>query len=159
MIILDIEASGLSEESYPIQLALLDSDTGDSLMFYIKPAEDWIHWDETAQDIHNITKHLLDNVGIDVDDAVKRIIEFMTDKGENTMYCDAPNYDGFWLSRLFDAAYPVEVHYRVDHVISICDSKEEADQILDIMSKQDRPHDALEDCELIWDAVKEVMYP
>lgn len=158
MIILDVEASGLSEESYPIQVALLDSETGDSLMFYIKPTDDWIYWNEEAEEIHNITQKLLSDIGIDVDEAVTRITEFMVEKKESTMYCDAPDYDGFWLKRLFDAAFSVEVQFNMDHVVGICEYKEEAEQILEIMAQQNRPHDALDDCKLIWAAVKEIMY-
>ena len=159
MIILDVEASGLHDESYPIQVALYDSESGDSESFYIKPAESWVYWDEEAQTIHNIPRKLLDDVGISLDESVKRICDFMAQKNETVMYCDAPDFDGFWLNRLFTEVDYGDANLSIDNVLSICDHKEEIDQIIDIMRKQNRPHDALDDCKMIWEAVREVMFP
>lgn len=156
MIIFDIEASGLSGDSYPIQIALYDPERNETLVEYIRPHDTWTYWDDVAEDIHKIPLQLLYDVGKPIDEVVTNIIEFMKQSNTHQLYCDAPDFDGFWLSRLYDAStvdgntWPVEVL----HVLNLCQYEEEARHLIHIMQDQDRPHDALEDCKMIWDAVK-----
>jgi hypothetical protein len=156
MIILDVEASGLHEDSYPIQVAWLNTDTGEEDSFYIKPEEEWTYWDINAEDIHNIPRKLLDDVGIPADLAVKRLLSSLGKKVD--IYTDAPDFDGFWLSKLFGAVLvDPEVNVKVRSVYEVCQYQEDFYALQEIMHSQERPHDALEDCRMIWQAIKEVV--
>lgn len=156
MIILDVEASGLHEDSYPIQIAWINTDTDEEDSFYIKPEEDWTYWDINAEDIHNIPRKLLDDVGLPVDLAVKRLI---TGVGKDVdIFTDAPDFDGFWLGRLFNSVLmDPEVKIRLHTVYEVCKYQEDFYALQEIMHNQERPHDALEDCRMIWDAVKQII--
>lgn len=155
MIILDVEASGLHQDSYPIQIAWVNTENGDEDSFYIKPDEEWHHWDLVAEGIHNITRKLLDDVGLPANIAAQRLVDRVGK--DTTIYTDAPEFDGFWLGRLFDTVLIPDVSLKVDSVYSLCQYQEEVYQLNEIMSKQDRPHDALSDCYMIWAAVKQVI--
>ncbi|UZE94500.1 hypothetical protein [Alkalimarinus alittae] len=50
MIIFDVEASGLSDDSYPIEVAWQDSNDPECFdSFLINPNETWKHWDDYAE--------------------------------------------------------------------------------------------------------------
>jgi hypothetical protein len=123
MIILDIEASGLNLESYPIEIAwqhrsnpkLLDS-------FFIRPAPEWTYWDQYAEDhIHHISRSTIQAEGIDVYAAATRLNDAL---GEYEVYSDSPEYDGRWLGRLFRAAQ-IEKRFRLLSVYSLIDPSKE----------------------------------
>lgn len=98
---LDIEASGLDQpNSYPIEIAWSDT-LGNQDAFLIQPASCWVHWDERAEAVHGISREILLGNGIPVREAAERLNESL---GVETIYCDAIDFDGFWMSRLFAAA-------------------------------------------------------
>lgn len=103
MIIFDVEASGLSDVSYPIEVAWQDSDDPDCFdSFLINPSESWKHWDDYAeQEIHHISRSTLYKEGISIADACERLNIKLAGK---TIYSDAIEYDQRWLLRLFDEA-------------------------------------------------------
>lgn len=154
-IIVDCEASGLSSDSYPIQIAWLDVHTGETDTFYIKPAESWTHWDENAEEVHNIPKQLLRDVGLDVTEAAHRFLSAL-EKGDRQVYSDAPDFESFWLSKLLNTSgiFTEPVRLYVRHVIDLVEPEYQK-RMSDIMCDQVRPHDALEDCRMIYKAVQE----
>ncbi|WP_075878606.1 tyrosine-type recombinase/integrase [Vreelandella massiliensis] len=98
---IDIEASGLKQpDSYPIEIGWADT-LGNSDAFLICPLPQWTYWDEDAESLHGITREQLQEEGVSVDEAVKRLEEML---GVETVFCDALAFDGFWLDRLFKAA-------------------------------------------------------
>ena len=101
MIIFDVEASGLSDASYLIEVAWQDSDDPDCFdSFLIKPSESWTHWDDYAeQEIHHISRNTLQLDGISTTDACIRLNTKLAGK---TIYSDAVEYDQKWLLKLFD---------------------------------------------------------
>tara|TARA_R110002072_G_scaffold238329_1_gene395678 strand:+ start:12350 stop:12811 length:462 start_codon:yes stop_codon:yes gene_type:complete len=103
MIIFDVEASGLSDASYPIEIAWQDSDDPDCFdSFLIKPSESWTHWDDYAeQEIHHISRNTLHKEGVSIADASTRLNTKLAGK---TIYSDAIEYDQRWLLKLFDEA-------------------------------------------------------
>lgn len=124
MIILDIEASGLAPQSYPIEIAwqhrfnptLFDS-------FLIKPADRWVFWDQYAEDhIHHISRLLLEAKGISVFEAAERLNAALRDK---QVYVDAPDYDRRWMAELFRAA-GVEKQFELQSVYSLVSPSKEA---------------------------------
>ena len=94
---LDIEASGLGNTSYPIEIAWNNSN-GEILKRLIKPSSDWTSWDPEAECIHGITREEIEQDGISVDDMCSLIKESLTGI---TVYSDAPELERFWLNRLF----------------------------------------------------------
>ncbi|WP_135077983.1 hypothetical protein [Terasakiella sp. SH-1] len=100
---IDFEASGFGENSYPIEVAWNNA-AGDvsSFLINIDSVPQWTYWDPVAEkDAHGISQKTLIAMG----DPISVIIERMNERlaGE-VVYCDAPQFDGFWLKRLFDAA-------------------------------------------------------
>lgn len=100
MIILDIEASGLDPESYPIEIAWQhrsNSKLFDS--FLIKPLETWSHWDFYAEaHFHRLSRSDLEVNGISVTEATQRLNQSLSGQ---TVYTDAPDYDRKWIGKLF----------------------------------------------------------
>lgn len=97
---IDIEASGLGPDSYPIELGWADT-LGNGEGFLICPRDEWTHWDPVAASIHGITRDELFERGLHVVDAAEKLNDML---GFETVYCDALASDLFWVSRLFDAA-------------------------------------------------------
>ncbi|TAN58924.1 MAG: hypothetical protein EPN20_15730 [Magnetospirillum sp.] len=100
LLFVDVEASGLAPESYPIEVgwADLDGKTGSIL---IRPALGWTHWDSDAELMHCISRARLAEKGTDPTVAAKHVAEIFKDR---TLISDSPDYDGRWLAKLFGVA-------------------------------------------------------
>jgi len=103
VICIDLEASGLAVESYPIEVAWACTDSGRSDSFLINPASvsDWTYWDEYAEELHGIEPELLQREGISAAQACERLNRAL--EGQQVI-SDAFEYDSFWLNRLYQAA-------------------------------------------------------
>ena len=98
--IIDIEASGLHFDSYPIEIAILVGGTYHSWL--IKPEENWTYWCEKAEAVHGISKSLLFKDGQSVSVVADEINEALTN-ASGVIYSDADRWDEDWLSTLFYA--------------------------------------------------------
>jgi DNA polymerase III epsilon subunit-like protein len=101
-LIIDIEASGLHQTSFPIEVAWTGPNTL-TKSFLIKPDASWAvaDWDESAQDIHHISLAHIQRDGVDP----KTIIHaFVTDAAGKTIISDGVSFDQNWLRMLFEAA-------------------------------------------------------
>lgn len=98
--VIDIEASGLASNSYPIEVGIVLGD-GQKFQCLIKPLPHWQHWDEHAQALHGITREQLQRDGVDIKTVCKKINEFC--KGR-TLYSDCWVADYRWLNLLFAEA-------------------------------------------------------
>lgn len=98
----DVEASGLHETSYPIEMGWSD-DGLNVTSFLIRPAPDWDEedWLVTAQDIHGISREQIMDEGILIKEAVERLNGCL---GGRFVFSDAPRQDMLWLRRLYVAA-------------------------------------------------------
>lgn len=96
----DFEASGLSRESYPIEIAW-SLPSGEICSRLIRTELAWgDYWDAAAEDLHGISRQMLQTEGasaVDVTTTMNRELS-----GE-TVYFDGGDYDRRWLSQLFDA--------------------------------------------------------
>lgn len=103
MICIDLEASGLAAESYPIEIAwaCVETDRRDSFLIDPESAPGWTYWDEYAEELHGIEPELLQREGIPVTQACRRLNQAL--EGEQVI-SDAFEYDSFWLNRLYQAA-------------------------------------------------------
>lgn len=98
MFVIDFESSGLGHNSYPIQVAVCNQ--SESYSAYIRPEEDWNDWCMAAQDVHNIPRSLLFDVGLPAKQVAKELNEFI---GNEIAYCDGGIYDIQWGNELYRA--------------------------------------------------------
>jgi hypothetical protein len=99
-VFLDFEASSLSDDSYPIEVAWVFED-GRSESHLIKPAPQWDDWDPSAETLHRISRSMIEVDGTAYDVVARRVLDAL---GEHMVYASAPSWDGKWLSVLFRAA-------------------------------------------------------
>jgi hypothetical protein len=98
---IDIEAFGLTEDSYPIEVgwAVLGGTSGALL---VKPAPDWSRdeWDDLAEAKHGISWDVLMQRGVPREQAVTRLNRELP--VGTLVLTDAFEWDGYWLSQLFE---------------------------------------------------------
>ncbi|MEP7702449.1 hypothetical protein [Paraglaciecola sp. 25GB23A] len=99
-IIIDVEASGFGAHSYPIEVGVIKPN-GERFCSLIRPQDDWLHWDEQAQQCHGISRPLLQKNGRSVTQVCAELNEFL--QGQ-TAYSDGWVVDQPWLITLFYAA-------------------------------------------------------
>jgi hypothetical protein len=99
-VFLDIEASGFGAGSYPIEVGCILPD-GQTMCCLVRPPEGWRHWDHAAEAIHHITRDVLMQHGLPIDDVVCRLDDALHGKD---VFSDAWGNDYAWLSRLYDEA-------------------------------------------------------
>lgn len=108
---IDVEASGLGPHSWPIEVGWV-FETGDARSMLIKPADSWsmTAWEKPAEKLHGIHPGQLVTNG---KDAIEAALILNAALGDMVVYSDAPDYDSFWLFRLYDAA-GVRPNYRLN---------------------------------------------
>ena len=102
---LDFEASGLSGQSYPIEVgySLPDGSANSLLINPLTAGDPWQHWDDHAElEIHRISRQKLHNEGVQVVDVCQHL-NAVLGKYER-VFCDS-QWDLFWLGRLYHAAH------------------------------------------------------
>ena len=99
---IDLEASGLGDKSWPIEIGWAKRGAVPESII-IRPHADWPHgaWDPSAEALHGLSMEVLNEHGLDVVGACKKLNDALA--GE-TVYSDAPDWDGYWLYRLHQAA-------------------------------------------------------
>lgn len=95
--IIDFEASGFGVDSYPIEVGVVLGN-GQKYCALIKPARNWVYWDEQAERVHGLTRETLLNWGKPISLVVDELNEFLAGK---TVYSDGWVVDKPWLLRLF----------------------------------------------------------
>ena len=99
-IIIDVEASGFGRGSYPIEVGFVMPD-GSTQCSLIKPEPSWVHWDESAESLHGITRDILAEHGKPIEEVALWLNKHL--KGL-TAYSDAWGNDLSWLGALFEYA-------------------------------------------------------
>ena len=99
--VLDFEASGLDDASYPIEVAWGLFSTYEIESHLIMPAPDWEYWDPIAQDIHGLSRSELFRSGKGGPWICRRMIQALAGY---QVFSDAAEQDQFWLDVLFEAA-------------------------------------------------------
>ena len=100
--LMDIEASSLSDESYPIEIAWYRPNHEDNDSFLIKPAETWTDWDPLSEELyHEIPRETLIREGITPYEAATRLNKSL--KGMHVV-ADGYEWDSFWIQKLFNEA-------------------------------------------------------
>lgn len=98
--VIDIEASGFGRNSYPIEVGYVWGG-GRARCMLVAPAPGWVHWDESAAQVHGITRAVLIDHGLSVREVAHTL---NTDLAGLTAYCDGWAHDYAWLAVLFEAA-------------------------------------------------------
>lgn len=99
-IIIDVEASGFGQSSYPIEIGLAWNKKK-RYCSLITPRDGWTHWDENAEEVHNISRDVLIRHGKDVDRVACDLNDAL---GEAIVYSDGWVVDNPWINKLFRAA-------------------------------------------------------
>ncbi|MGH1461934.1 MAG: 3'-5' exonuclease [Neptuniibacter sp.] len=97
---LDIEASGIDENSYPVEIGWADT-RGNESSFLIKPIPEWTHRNHKAEQTHGISRKELFETGITIEAACLRLNKQL---GTHDVYSDAAFYDNEWLTNLYTSA-------------------------------------------------------
>jgi hypothetical protein len=98
--VIDIEASGFGRHSYPIEVGYVRDD-GQAWCCLVQPAENWLHWDPQAEQVHGIARALLVQHGRPAAEVARKLNDEL---GGRTVYCDGWAHDYAWLGLLFEAA-------------------------------------------------------
>jgi len=150
---IDLEASGLGPDSYPIEVAWKDSADGSSDNFLIDPSqvEGWDYWDEFAEELHGISPEDLSG-HLDARASAERLNQALSGR---KVVCDALEFDSFWIRRLFTAAGIEQAFQLVglEHVLA----SEQLVQYRMIAKTQLRRHRAMLDVEDLMKAVTIVL--
>lgn len=108
--IIDIEASGLHIDSYPIEIAVVLNDVVHSWL--IQPAPHWQHWSERAEEMHGIPRAQLEQDGVAIEALVSEL-NALAEQAGGGFYSDAVYWDEDWLKTLFHAAkQPMKFHVK-----------------------------------------------
>jgi len=99
-VFLDFEASSLSDQSYPVEVAWVFQD-GRPESHLIRPAPGWTDWSPEAEAIHGLSRTMLEEEGQPHDVVAARMIEALSD---HELFASAPSWDGKWLSVLLRGA-------------------------------------------------------
>ncbi|MGV6819462.1 MAG: hypothetical protein ACWA5T_03070 [Parvularcula sp.] len=99
---IDVEASGLGPNSWPIEVGWGFVGT-DPRAVLIKPADSWsmVAWEKSAEALHRISPIQLVTEG---KKPIEAALGLNAALAGAQVYSDAPDYDSFWLFRLYDAA-------------------------------------------------------
>jgi DNA polymerase III epsilon subunit-like protein len=116
--VIDLEASGLSENSFPIEVGIYVEEYGQviSESWLIKPVDIWLNdgqWSDAAFNIHRISKDTLIKEGIDGYKVCNILNQLL---GDMIIYSDAPDHDQMWLSKLFNY-WNIEQLFYLDYIL------------------------------------------
>ncbi|MFT4585812.1 MAG: hypothetical protein ACI915_005513 [Gammaproteobacteria bacterium] len=106
--IVDIEASGFGGQSYPIEVGVALPDGGKFCTLILPPTQ-WTHWDDSAEQVHHISRETLLSRGRPV---VEVAGELNAHFAGQTLYSDGWVVDKPWLITLFFAAC-IDMEFRV----------------------------------------------
>jgi hypothetical protein len=97
---LDFEASSLGKKSFPVEVAWVFQD-GRSRSILIKPIEAWTDWSEEAENLHGLSRKVLEAEGVPVASVAAQMMDELSG---HQLYASAPSWDGKWLSALLRGA-------------------------------------------------------
>jgi hypothetical protein len=98
---IDIEASGLHFDSYPIEIAVTLN--GKVHAWLIQPEPGWTYWSEQAEAMHGLSRTFLQAHGLSASAVAQQLNEVLADS-EGVVYSDACAWDEDWINTLFFAA-------------------------------------------------------
>ncbi|UEM03452.1 hypothetical protein JL101_026405 [Skermanella rosea] len=117
LVVLDVEASGLPPNTFPIEIGITFVETGETRTWLIRPSEEWRSWwwDPAAEAIHGISLDEIEKSGLP---AVQVYHELVGAIAGHEVLTDSPA-DEVWLTALFRAAGQETLGFRVWSVWNI----------------------------------------
>jgi len=112
--IIDIEASGLDIESYPIEIAILIA--GRVHSWLVKPETKWQYWYTAAEAIHGISRQQLIQQGLTATQVASEI-NALVKETNGLLYSDAAQWDADWMNVLYLAVDSIQEF----HIVPIQD--------------------------------------
>jgi len=97
-IFVDFEASGIHPDSYPIEIGIVGPDFEFEAL--IQPVRYWTYWSHDAQDMHGITRYLIESQGV----APIQLCQQLNDRFSGQVLWSNSHYDALWVDILFEAA-------------------------------------------------------
>ncbi|WP_020408710.1 hypothetical protein [Hahella ganghwensis] len=156
--IIDIEASGLHFDSYPIEVAVLVN--GKTKSWLIKPEPGWVYWCDIAESIHGITREMLHKEGLPAIQVARELSAFMNETKE-PLYSDAVRWDSDWVDTLYLAANDVRRFHMASIYKLLRGSQKFAfDEQIAILAESGkyRRHRAEEDVRMIHEAFNSLIH-
>jgi hypothetical protein len=95
---IDIEASGLHFDAYPIEVALLIDGTMHAWL--IAPEPGWVYWSEQAEALHGLSRGWLQTHGLPAREVARQLNRVLAET-DGVVYSDACAWDEDWLNTLF----------------------------------------------------------
>lgn len=95
--IVDVEASGFGPQGYPIEIGLV-LPNGSKYCTLIKPVHYWTHWDDSAEQIHHISRDYIESHGKQVTEIALDLNEMLYDR---VVYTDGWVVDKPWIDQIF----------------------------------------------------------
>jgi hypothetical protein len=146
---MDIEASSLGEDSFPVSIGVLDANNeSNNYEAIIRPIDAWDDWSEEAEEIHGISHGDLMSTGVSVCHVCNELNCRFAFK---TIYVDSV-FDLFWINRLYEAA-KAKPKFLVSHIKKVVD-KERYDEFLYDLQESDLTHKPLEDARVLYKVSK-----
>lgn len=99
-VFMDFEASGLTPDSYPIEIAWVFEDGSGGESHLIRPAPGWTAWTASGEETHGISRARLGAEGEPAGEIARRAVEALSG---HDLYASAPEWDGKWLGDLLEA--------------------------------------------------------
>lgn len=96
--LIDIEASGLHCESYPIEIAVHVN--GKLSAWLIRPQPGWTHWDPDAEALHGLSYEQLMREGKSAGFVASELNRILSGV-HNVVHSDAASWDSEWLNTLY----------------------------------------------------------
>lgn len=155
--IIDIEASGLHFDSYPIEVAVRLR--GECKSWLIKPEPGWKYWCATAESMHGISREELLRDGLPAVEVVKQLNAFLAEP-DAILYSDAHRWDGDWIDTLYYAV-KVDKPFFVNSIYDVMgnDKADQFDKYFAQLAESGKyqHHRAADDVEMIYEAYRQVM--
>jgi hypothetical protein len=142
---IDIEASGIAPDSYPIEVAIVFP-CGE-YQSLIQPARYWDYWSDDAQDMHQLTREQLMSEGtppLEVAQAMNALFDGKTLCSDNPADC-------YWLDVLYEAA-GIEATFEVKP-LEVFVGREAAAELFKRLTIR-KGHRALQDAQALRTAVE-----
>jgi hypothetical protein len=101
IVFLDLEASGLGDRCYPIEVGIVRAADLSGWSALIRPAWSWRQngrWEAKAEALHGISQAEVETEGWDVVDVARGLNEQLVGMA---VFSDAADFDGHWLEMLF----------------------------------------------------------
>ena len=154
MWVIDFEASGLSRQSYPIEVGITNG--SDGYQSLIRPLPHWRHWSVEAEGIHTLSRSRLESEGDTPDHVALTLNQKLC--GE-VAYCDSLRWDEFWCNVLFSDC-SISRRFEVRDIRELFNgSDEQLEAYITTRSQLEVdtryiPHRALDDATVIWHSLK-----